>query len=185
MPINAYIASGTSCRAFKKMADSLTFDAALEESLSFLSELGMSRQLRHEQKEAISTLVHGSDLLAVLPTGFGKSLIFQLLIRVQEILSSKAACVIVVCPLKSIVQDQLIEASSMGLTATSLASARIGDVENGKYQLIFASAEEILTKPFLSSLKKSSSPLHQNLAAVIVDESHTVETWTGQRFVLV
>ena len=76
----------TSCRAFKKMADSLTFDAALEESLSFLSELGMSRQLRHEQKEAISTLVHGSDLLAVLPTGFGKSRIFQLLIRVQEII---------------------------------------------------------------------------------------------------
>ena len=105
----------TSCPAFKKMADSLTFEAALEESLSFLSELGMSRQLRHEQKEAISMLVHGSDLLAVLPTGFGKSLIFQLLIRVQEILSSKAACVIIVCPLKSIVQDQLIEASSMGL----------------------------------------------------------------------
>lgn len=167
------------------MADSLTFDAALEESLLFLSELGMSRQLRHEQKEAISTLVHGSDLLAVLPTGFGKSLIFQLLIRVQEILSSKPACAIVVCPLKSIVQDQLIEASSMGLSATSLASARIGDVENGKYQLIFASAEEILTKPFLSSLKKSSSPLHENLAAIIVDESHTVESWTGQRFVLV
>ena len=92
----------------------------------------MSRQLRHEQKEAISTLVHGSDLLAVLPTGFGKSLVFQLLIRVQEIQLSKAACVIIVCPLKSIVQDQLIEASSMGLTTTSLASARIGDVENGK-----------------------------------------------------
>ena len=50
--------------------------------------------LRHEQKEAISTLVHGSDLLAVLPTGFGKSLVFQLLIRVQEILSTKPACAI-------------------------------------------------------------------------------------------
>jgi len=93
---------------------------------------------------------------------------------------------IVVCPLKSIVQDhQLIEASSMGFPATSLASARISDVNNRKYQLIFACTEEILTKPFLSSLNKSSSPLHQNLAAIIVDESHTVETWTGQRFVLV
>ena len=110
------------------MADSRTFNAALEESVSFLSELGMSRQLRHKQKEAISTLVHGSDLLAVLPTGFGKSLIFQLLIHVQEILLSKAACAIVVCLLKSIVQDQLIEASSMGLAATSLAIARIGNV---------------------------------------------------------
>ena len=56
--------------------------------------------------------------------------------------------------LKSIVQDQLTEASLMGLTATSLASASLQDVENGEYQLIFASTEEILAKPFLSSLKK-------------------------------
>ena len=93
------------------MADTLSFDAALAEAVSFLSELGMSRVIRPEQKEAIYSLVHGSDLLAVLPTGFGKSLIFQLLIRVKQILSSNAACVIVVCPLKSIVQDQLTEAS--------------------------------------------------------------------------
>lgn len=164
------------------MADTLSFDAALAEALLFLSELGMSLILRPEQKEAISSLVHGRDLLAVLPTGSGKSLIFQLLIRVKQILSLKAARVIVVCPLKSIVQDQLAEASLMGLTATSLAGASLQDVENGKYQLIFASAEEILAKPFFSSLKKSTSPLHQNLAAIIVDESHTVETWTGRMF---
>ena len=91
----------------------LSFDDALAEALSYLSELGMSRVLRPEQKEAIYSLVHGSDLLAVLPTGFGKSLIFQLLIRVKQVLSSKAACVIVVCPLKSIVQGQLTEASLM------------------------------------------------------------------------
>ena len=65
------------------------------------------------------------------------------------IISSKTACDFV-CPLKSIAQDK---ASLMDLTATSLASASLQDVENGKYQLIFASAEEILAKPFLSSLK--------------------------------
>ena len=81
--------------------------------------------------------------------------------------------VIVVCPLKSIEQDQLTEASFMGLTATSLASASLQDVENGKYQLIFASAEEILAKPFLSSLKRTGSPLDQNLAAMILWESPT------------
>jgi len=102
---------------------------------------------------AISSLVRGSDLLAVLPTGFGKSLIFQLLIGVKQILSSKTACVIVVCPLKSIVQGYLTEASLIDLTVTSLASASLQDVENRKYQLTFASAEEILARPFLSSLK--------------------------------
>jgi len=134
------------------------------------------------KRKPSSSLVHGSDLLAVLLTGFGKSLNFQLFIRVKQILSPKAACVIVVCLLKSIVQDQLTKASTMGLTATSLASACLQGVENSKYQLIFASTEEIPVKPFLSSLKKGSSALHQNLAAVIVDKSHTVETWTGQRF---
>ena len=69
----------------------------------------MSRVLRPEQNEAISSRVHGSDLLA----GFGKSLNLQLLICVKQMLSPKTACVIVVCPLKSIVQDQVTKASLM------------------------------------------------------------------------
>ena len=57
-------------------SDVVSFDSILEESLKPLCELEMSRELRPEQKDAISTLVSGKDLLAVLPTGFGKSLIF-------------------------------------------------------------------------------------------------------------
>jgi len=57
-------------------SDVVSFDSALEESLKGLCELGMSRELRTEEKDAISTLVSGKDLLAVLPTGFWKSLIF-------------------------------------------------------------------------------------------------------------
>ena len=107
--------------------------------------------LRAEYVASISARTKGSNLNACSWERFigsssdmlWKKPHLQLLIRVQEILSSKAEWAIVVCPLKSIVQNQLIEASSMGLEATSLASARIGDVENGKYQLIFASVEEI------------------------------------------
>ena len=170
------------------MADSVesgvvSFDSALEESLKCLSELGMSRELRTEQKDAISTLVSGKDLLAVLPTGFGKSLIFQMLVLVKQIMTGKPSSEVVVCPLQSIVYDQLSEASSMGLAAAALTDCRLEDIESGKYQLIFASAEEVLSKPFLSSLKKTASLFHQNMCAIIVDKSHTVETWTGQRFV--
>ena len=144
---------------FGNMADLEDFDSALEKALSALSGLGISLKLRSEQKQAVRTLLLRRDLLAILPTGFGKSLIFQLLVQVKEILTGKPACVIVVCPLKSIVYDQLSEATAMGLTATSLSDASLEDVENGKYQLIFGSAEEILEKPFLGRLKKSSSPL--------------------------
>ena len=73
----------------------------------------MSRVLRTEQVKAISTLASREDLFAVLPTGFGKSLIFQLLVRVVECLTGKASCVLVVCSLKSIIQDQLAEATSL------------------------------------------------------------------------
>ena len=72
----------------------------------------------------------------------------------KEILRCKTSVVIVVCPLKSIVQDQIAEAYSMGLTAVSLANNRLEDIENAKYQLAFASAEEILSKSFLSPLKR-------------------------------
>ena len=115
------------------MTDLRSFDCALEEALSSLSGLGIQLELRPKQKQAIYTLLSRRDLLAALPTDFGKSLIFQLLVQVKELLSGKTACVIVVCPLKSIVLDQMTEASSMGLTSVSLLEASLQDVESNKY----------------------------------------------------
>ena len=80
-----------SCGRKRKMANSdckiISFHSALEEALKCLSEFNMSRALKSEQKEAISTLVCGKDLLAVLPTGFWKSLIFQVLVLMKEIIT--------------------------------------------------------------------------------------------------
>ena len=47
----------------------------------------MSRALKSEQKEAISTLVSGKELLTMLPIGFWKSLIFQVLVLMREIMT--------------------------------------------------------------------------------------------------
>ena len=79
-------------------------------------------------------------------------LIYQVLVHVKEILTGKTSVVIVVCPLKGIVQDQIAEESSMGLTPVLLADNQLEDIENAKYRLVFASAEEVLSKSFLSSL---------------------------------
>ena len=68
----------------------------------------MSSALKSEQKEAISTPVHGKDSLAVLPTGFWKSLIFQVLVLVTERnYDRKTSSVVVVCLLQCIVYDQM------------------------------------------------------------------------------
>ena len=147
------------------------FDRSLQKALDILAERGFSRSLREEQEISIRQLWLGGDLLAVLPTGYGKSLIFQLLV-----LSKNDGCAFVICPLKSIVKDQLLEASSMGISAGSLPESTLEDVESGKYQLLFASAEDARSKEFLASLKKKNSAFHRNLCAVVIDECHTVET---------
>ena len=99
----------------------------------------MSHELYTEQTKAMRTLVSRGDLLVVLQNDFGKSLIFQALVHVEEILTGKTSVVIVVCLFlkKSIVQDQIAEASLMGLIAVSLADNRLEDIENAEYQLFF------------------------------------------------
>ena len=156
------------------------FEDAVKHLLTSLSSGGFHFNLKMEQKQALRQLVFGGDLLAILPTGFGKSLIFQLLVRVKEVLTKKDCCVIVVCPLKSIIDDQLAEARSLGLKAGALSDLNVEDDELASFHLLFGSAEEVLQQKFLAVLKKSNK-LYERVIAVVVDESHTVETWTGQR----
>ena len=123
------------------------FEASLYEALNFLAERGFSRELRQEQKSSVKQLFTGGDLLAVLPTGFGKSLIFQVLALLKE-----DCVVVVICPLKSIVNDQIKEASSMGISAGSLSNCLQTDIESGKYRLLFASSKNtVLENPVISS----------------------------------
>ena len=49
----------------------------------------MSFAVKLEPKEAISTVVSGKDVLVMLPTGFWKSLIFQVLVLMKEIMTGK------------------------------------------------------------------------------------------------
>ena len=84
-----------------------SFDSTFEEALKCLLEFDVSHALKSEQKEAISIPVSGKDLLAVFPTGFGKSPIVQVLIRMKEIMAGKPSNVVVVCPLLRIVYGQM------------------------------------------------------------------------------
>ena len=86
----------------------------------------------------------GKDVLAVLPTGFGKSAIFQFLVGVKEKLSKETACILVICPLRSLIQNQIGEAISLGLTANYLPEASLDDAGDGKFQLLFSSAENVV-----------------------------------------
>ena len=73
---------------------------SLQETLKDLSKNGKQIDLKPEQGAALKSLVHGHDVLAILPTGFGKSAINQILVGVKEKKSKDCACVLVICPLR-------------------------------------------------------------------------------------
>ena len=97
------------------------FEHVVKDILTSLSSGEFHFNLKTDQKQALRQLVFGEDFLTILPTGFEKSLIFQLLVRVKEVITKKDCFVIVVCPLKSIIDDQLTEARSLGLKTGSLS----------------------------------------------------------------
>lgn len=161
-------------------------DRNLDEILKSLSsKFSFCCELKHEQRVAINNLLDGNDVLAVLPTGYGKSFIFQIFVLACERERRMSASVIVICPLKSLVDDQIEEAKAIGISACALSDLSVEDLicrlRSAKFQLMFGSAEVVLDTDRLNVIKDRTFPLHNNLVAVVVDECHTVETWTGKR----
>ena len=71
--------------------------------------------LRPKQIACFDHIVHGNDLVAILPTGYGKSLVFQLLPFVLPV-KSKKNIVIVIAPLTSIINDQMSVLKTRGIS---------------------------------------------------------------------
>ena len=66
--------------------------------------------LKDEQLSAVNSLLEGNDVLAILPTGFGKSVIFRVFVEAKTLLLQHQVSALVVSPLLRIVQDQISEA---------------------------------------------------------------------------
>ena len=75
--------------------------------------------MKPKQHNAVDCLRKKDDVLAVFPTGYGKSVIFQLFAVAALIEREERQTVLLVCPLKSIIEDQIVEAESMGIPAVS------------------------------------------------------------------
>ena len=128
--------------------------------------------LKPERQEAVECLLAGRDVLAILPTGFGKSLIYQVFGE------AKQSSVLVISPLNSIVEEQVVELSELGFPAIHLQEndpACLKAISQGKFRFIFCSAERCLSVEFQALLKSEST--RSDIELVVVDESHTVETW--------
>ena len=113
------------------------FEVLLAETLRSLEESGLKFALKAEQKKAIRHLFERKDVLDVLPTGYRKSLIFQLLVLLAK-RAGYSAPLLVITPLVSIINDQIMEVEAMNLTACNLAQKldSLQDIEGGKFEVI-------------------------------------------------
>ena len=87
-----------------------------------------------------------------------------------------------ISPLNSIIRDQLDDMERQGYSAVDTSVTSLENICKCPFKIAFASAELVRKQSFRDILKYKSSPLHQNIVAIVVDESHTVETWTGKRY---
>ena len=95
--------------------------------------------LKREQETAVKELLAGQDVMAILPTGLGKSLIFTDFAIAKEQLRSEKTCVIVVSPLKSIIDDQIAEIVSLDFIALELSGENLTSVlhdRNNSYTVL-------------------------------------------------
>ncbi|HMN47423.1 MAG TPA: ATP-dependent DNA helicase RecQ, partial [Povalibacter sp.] len=145
--------------------------AALKRAFGFES-------FRPGQEAIVRDALAGRDVLAIMPTGGGKSLCFQL----PAILQSGVT--LVVSPLIALMQDQVRQLTSNGISAayinSSLSyaeiSARIGAALRGDCKLLYLAPERLLQPEFLGSIlpRLAENP---GIAAFVIDEAHCVSEW--------
>ena len=174
------------------MERNIDFDSVLEEVLLVRGQGNL--KLKQKQKEALQAIVvNGQDCLIVLPTGYGKSLIYQMLpllfdktnLSLNVTISEGKSIVIVVSPLNALIDDQINKLSSVGVACTSLRVCgadikerifAIDDFQTGKFELIFTHAEVAVSNRQCRDLLLSSY-YHRNVRAVVIDEAHCIIEW--------
>jgi ATP-dependent DNA helicase RecQ len=125
------------------------------------------------QEEIIRDSLAGRDVFAVLPTGGGKSLCFQLPALVRPGLT------VVVSPLIALMKDQVDALQAAGVAATFLNSSlgaggsrpRLRGLHAGEFRLLYVAPERLMLSGFLEDLKK------WNVSRFAIDEAHCISEW--------
>ncbi len=130
-------------------------------------------KFRPLQEEIIQDALAGRDVFALMPTGGGKSLCFQLPALLRNGLT------IVVSPLISLMKDQVDALQTSGIAATFLnssldrheASERLRKLNHGECRLLYVAPERLMLDGFLDRA------LNWNIEQIAIDEAHCISEW--------
>ena len=130
-------------------------------------------KLRHGQAEVIRSVLEGNNTLAIMPTGAGKSLCYQLPSL------HLPGTTIVVSPLISLMKDQVDKLHDAGLEAAQLNSAltteehdaNLEQIKTEQSDFVFVTPERFTDQEFLADLRKRA------VNFVVIDEAHCISEW--------
>ncbi|MCA1029589.1 DNA helicase RecQ [Bacillus timonensis] len=145
----------------------------LEQAQQILKSYYGYSSFRRGQVDIINSILSGSDTLAIMPTGGGKSICYQVPAMVLE------GVTIVISPLISLMKDQVDALEGVGIPATFLNSSisaseldeRVVAAREGEYKLIYVAPERLEAPSFRSLLRSLS------VSMVAVDEAHCISQW--------
>ena len=128
---------------------------------------------RKGQKEIIEKILNKKDVLAIMPTGAGKSICYQIPAVIME------GTTIVVSPLISLMKDQVDTLNQIGIKATYINSTLTSkqyewvykNASAGIFKIIYVAPERLETESFLKLLANI------NISQIAIDEAHCVSQW--------
>ncbi|MDM0001195.1 ATP-dependent DNA helicase RecQ [Variovorax sp. J22P240] len=131
------------------------------------------RRLRAGQREVIARVLDGHSTLAVMPTGAGKSLCYQLPAVLLE------GRTIVVSPLIALMKDQCEKLRQLGIGAVQLNSqcppeeirAAQAAIEDGSARIVLTTPERLADEDFIALLQTGTTAL------LVIDEAHCISQW--------
>ena len=140
---------------------------------SFLKDVFGFDEFREGQEEIVAAVTAGADVLAIMPTGGGKSLCFQLPALCRDGLT------VVVSPLIALMRDQVNALKAIGIEAGALTSGNTEEetewvfeaIDEGRLKLLYI-APERLANPGTTLLLRRA-----NVSMIAVDEAHCVSQW--------